>query len=46
MVDAVTGVGDPITLKVVKRKRKDGEEMIWMDGKNGEGVVGVGDVGV
>ena len=46
MVDTVTGVGDPITFKVVKRERKNGEEMIWMDGKNGEGVVGVGDVGV
>ena len=46
MVDTVMSVEDPITFQVVERKRKDREEMIWMDGKNGEGVVGIGDVGV
>ena len=46
MVDTVTGVGNSIPLKVVKGERKNGDEMIWMDGTDREGVVGVGDVGV
>ena len=46
MINTITGVGDPITLKVVERKGEDGEEVVRVDSKNGEGVVGVGDVGV
>ena len=46
MINAITGVGDPITLKVVKREGKDGEEVVRVDSKNGEGVVGIGDVGI
>ena len=46
MINAVTGVGDPITLEVVKREGKDGEEMVRVNSKNGEGVMGVGDVGI
>ena len=40
------GVGDSITLKVIKRKGKDGDEVVRVDGEDREGMVGVGDVGV
>ena len=46
MINTVTGVGDSITLKVVKREGKDREKVVRVDSKDGEGVVGVGDVGV
>ena len=46
MINTITGVGDSITLKVVKREGKDREKVVRVDSKDGEGVVGVGDVGV
>ena len=46
MINTVAGVRDPVAFKVVKGEREDGDEVMWVDAKNGEGVMGIGDVRV
>ena len=46
MINTVAGVRDPVAFEVVKGEREDGDEVMWVDAKNGEGVMGIGDVRV
>ena len=46
MVDTVVGVGCFVVFHVGEGGRGDGEERVWVDGKNGEGLIGIGNVRV
>ena len=46
MIDAVVGVGYFVVFDVREGGRRNRKERIWIDCKNGEGLVGIGDVGV
>ena len=46
MVDTVVDLGDFIIFNVGKGNGGNGEERVRVDGEDGEGLVGVGDVGI
>ena len=46
MVNTVVGMGYPVVFDVGEGGRGNGEECVWVNSKNGEGLIGVGDVRV
>ena len=46
MIDAVVGVGYFVVVDVGEGGRGNGNERVWIFGKDGKDLVGVGDVGV
>ena len=46
MIDTVVNIGYFIVLDISEGNRRNGKLGVWIDGEDGEGLVGVGDVGV
>ena len=46
MVNAVVSVGYPVVFDIREGGSRNGEKHVWVDGKNGEGLISIGDVRV